>query len=80
MVDKLEKRVKALEDKLNRNLGTMQKFMDESASRIVKLEKRFVKVEKSSKKLDKFANPRNQERNLMKLVDSALKAYDKSKK
>ena len=80
MTDKLEKRVTALEQKLDRNLLIMQKFMDQAAKRIVKMEKRFKKVEKTSVKLEKVADPRSIENNLMQMVDKALKAYDRSKK
>ena len=72
VVGKIEKRVTA-------NVKGQNKVNTKIYKHITALEKRFTKIDKHTKKMKKQVDPRQMERDTMKLVDQALKAYDKQK-
>jgi len=86
-VDELEKRVDRLVADLNRTLANVAKKVERMDSdrniwgrRIQMLEGRFEKFDKTAKKAAKHLDPRVQKKSMLKMVDQALKAYDKKRK
>lgn len=86
-VDELEKRVSRLIGDLNRTLANLAKKVERMDSdrniwgrRIQMLEGRFEKFDKTAKKASKHLDPRVQKKSMLKMVDQALKAYDKKRK
>lgn len=79
-VTALEKQVYKTMDKIGDNVAAQNKVNQTAYNHITALEKRFSAMESHSDKVAKMADPKVAERNLMKFIDSALKAYDKSKK
>ncbi|MCR8723458.1 hypothetical protein [Frigidibacter sp. ROC022] len=79
-VDKLEKETRVTMARLENNLISQNKVNQKAYDHISALEKKFMKVEAVGKQTMKAADPKMQEKQLMKLVDSALKAYDKNKR
>lgn len=69
---KLEKRVEKAIRSINKVNATTHKH-------VTTLEKRFGKFDKTAKKMGKRTEPRLLEKNTMKLVDQALKAYDQKR-
>ena len=93
-VDALEKQVAKLQSQIeralegvarevqkNRNRLDAQEAQQKAHDHITKLEKQVSLLIKMSAKADSNQqDPRKQEKNIMKMVDSALAAYDKKKK
>ena len=77
--NEVHRHVTKLEDRFNRNLKDQNRVNAQDHKYITALEKRFGKMDKNSKKMTKQVDPRAMERNTMKLVDQALKAYDQKK-
>ena len=77
--NEVHRHVTKLEDRFNRNLKDQNRVNAQDHKYITALEKRFGKMDKNSKKMTKQVDPRLMERNTMKLVDQALKAYDQKK-
>ena len=77
--NEVHRHVTKLEDRFNRNLKDQNRVNAQDHKHISTLEKRFGKIDKHSKKIKKQVDPRQMERNTMKLVDQALKAYDQKK-
>lgn len=78
-INNIEKRLVKVEGKLEKFYSDMVRINNEVYRHVTKLEKRFNKFDKHTKKMKKQVDPRVMERNTMKLVDQALKAYDKQK-
>jgi uncharacterized coiled-coil protein SlyX len=74
----LERRLAKLEARVESMVDTLNKVNQETANRVRDLERKFSKLDKSTSKLEKTASPKAMERDLMKLVDSALASYDKA--
>jgi len=68
-----------LQKRFDRNLRDQNTVNAKAYKHVSALEKRFLKLDKSAKKMKKTADPKIMERNTMKLVDQALKAFDKSR-
>lgn len=77
--NEVHRHVTKLETRFNRNLKDQNRVNATGHKHINLLEKRFGKIDKNSKKLKKQTDPRQMERNTMKLVDQALKANDQKK-
>ncbi len=71
--------VTKLENRFNRNLKDQNRVNAKDFKHITKMEKHFAKLEKFFRKSKKNIEPRQMERNTMKLVDQALKAYEQKK-
>ncbi len=71
--------VTKLEDRFNRNLKNQNAVNAKDFKHITALEKRFNKMDRHTKKMKKQVDPRQMERNTMKLVDQALREYDQKK-
>jgi len=78
-INNIEKRLIKLEGKVEKFYTDMVRINNEVYRHVGKLEKRFNKIDKHAKKMKKQVDPRQMERNTMKLVDQALRAYDKQK-
>ena len=78
-IRRIEKRLTALEGRVDRIVNDADSIHESIAKHVGKLEKRFAKMDKHTKKMKKQMDPRQLDRNTMKLVDQALKAYDKQK-
>jgi len=78
-INSIEKRLIKLEAKVEGFYKDQIRVNNEAYRHVIKLEKRFSKLDKHSKKTKKLTDPRNMERNTMKLVDQALKAYDQKR-
>lgn len=74
----LERRLVKLESRVDSMVDSLNKINQQTADRVRDLERKFAKLDKSTNKLEKTANPKAMERDLMKLVDSALAAFDKA--
>lgn len=74
----LERRLGKLEARVESMVDSLNKINQQTADRVRDLERKFAKLDKSTNKLEKTASPKAMERDLMKLVDSALAAYDKA--
>ncbi|MBL1434917.1 MAG: hypothetical protein COB08_001780 [Rhodobacteraceae bacterium] len=77
--NEVHRHVTKLEDRFNRNLKDQNRVNAQDHKFITGLENRFGKMDRDSKKLKKQSDPRQVDRNTMKLVDQALKAYDQKK-
>jgi len=78
-IDNIEKRLVKLEGKVETFYRDQVRVNNEAYRHVIKLEKRFSKMDKHTKKMKKVTDPRQMERNTMKLVDQALKAFDQKK-
>lgn len=78
--NEVHRHVTKLETKFVRNLKDQNTVNAKAYKHVTTLEKRFGKLDKSAKKMKKTADPKSMERNTMKLVDQALKAYDQKRK
>ncbi|WP_299723899.1 hypothetical protein [uncultured Tateyamaria sp.] len=86
-VDELERGLTRLINDLNRTLDGLAKKVHQMDAdrniwgrRIQMLEGRFEKFDKTAKKASKHLDPRVQKKSMLKMVDQALKAYDKKHK
>ena len=68
-----------LQKRFDRNLRDQNSVNAKTYKHVSVLEKRFLKLDKSTKKMKKIADPKLMERNTMKLVDQALKAFDQKR-
>ena len=76
---KTYKHVTLLESRVTGVVKGLNQVNQKTFDHVTKLEKRFFKFDKWQKKTGKFANPKVQQKQTMKLVDAALKAYDQKK-
>ncbi|MFN3825107.1 MAG: hypothetical protein ACK4GW_10970 [Pseudorhodobacter sp.] len=74
------KEISKLETKLGSTISALNKVNQTTHDHVVKLERSFVKLEKQTEVIEKQSSPKELERNTLKLVESAIKAYDKKKK
>jgi hypothetical protein len=80
-VQKNRNRLDAQEAQRKANANDVNKITQKAHDHITKLEKQVSLLIKMSAKADSNQqDPRKQEKNIMKMVDSALAAYDKKKK
>jgi len=77
--NEVHRHVTKLETRFDRNLKDQNKVNATAYKHVTSLEKRFLKLDKSAKKMKKTADPKLMERNTMKLVDQALKAFDQKR-
>ena len=69
-----------LEIKLGTTVAALNKVNQTTHDHVVKLERGFAKLEKQTDVIEKMADPKNMERHTLKMVESAIKAYDKKKR
>lgn len=74
----LERRLGKLEARVESMVDSLNKINQATADRVRELERKFSKLDKSTSKLEKTASPKAMERDLMKMVDTALAAFDKA--
>lgn len=76
-INDIERRLAKLEARVETNLRDQNKVNLTAYKHVMKLEQRFAKMDKAASKLAKMADPRARERETLKMVDNALKAFDK---
>jgi Holliday junction resolvasome RuvABC endonuclease subunit len=76
----MEKNFQKLEARLTSVVASLNKVNQTTHDHVVKLERGFANLEKQAAGIEKMANPKEMERNTIKLVESAIKAFEKKKK
>lgn len=76
-INDIDRRLAKLESRVDTIVRDQNKVNLSAYKHVIKLEQRFAKMDKAASKLAKVADPRARERETLKLVDNALKAFDK---
>jgi uncharacterized coiled-coil protein SlyX len=79
-VMRLEKDFHKLEARLTSTVTSLNKVNQTTHDHVVKLERGFAKLEKQAGEIEKMADPKTMERNTIKVVETAIKAFEKKKR